>query len=548
MIFMSDLSKLRRITLSERQLFDLEQILIGGFAPLSGFLNQKDYASVVETMRLSNGSLWPIPIVFDQKSGHGLIVGERVILCDVYGNPIAFFTIEDIYAPDKKHEAEKVYGTTSTEHDGVNYLMNFTGDEYLGGKVELIQRAPIYTFKELRHTPAELKEKFEKAGHKRVIAFQTRNPIHCGHFELMKRSAEKYDAHLLIHPVVGITKNGDMDYISRVHAYKRLHETRMKDFSTLSLLPIAMRMAGPREALWHALIRKNYGATHFIIGRDHAGLKDFKGKSFYGVYDAHKLVEPLAGEIGIVIEAAKEMVYLADKNTYVPRDQLQPNQATKTISGTEFRKMLRDGDEVPEWFSFPEVVEELRQAVKKEEKRGAVVFFTGLSGAGKSTIALILESLLLERQDRSVTLLDGDVVRLNLSKGLSFSHEDRNTNIERIGFVANEVAKNGGIAICAAIAPYSESRNKNRQLIQSNSNYIEIFVDTPIKVCEKRDTKGLYGKARAGILKNFTGIDDPYEKPEKPDLVIHTIKTSPLDAAEAVYRLLVDRGIVNENK
>ncbi len=541
-----DLSRLQRITLSERQLYDLYQILIGGFAPLIGFLNKEDYISVVEHMRLADGKLWPIPIVLDQKRGHGHIVGEKVILCDIYGNPIALLTIESIFTPDKTHEARMVYGTTNFEHPGVAYLFNKVDDEYLGGKVTPIRQMPIFSFEDLRHTPAKLKERFQKGGYDKIIAFQTRNPIHRAHFEIMQRAAKKYEAHLLVHPVAGITKEGDIDYISRVRSYKQLYEKRMGNSATLSLLSIAMRMAGPREALWHTLIRKNYGATHFIIGRDHAGPgKDSNGRPFYGPYDAQKLVQLFVDEIGIVIEAVPEMVFVENKGGYFPTNEVQPNDIIRNISGTEFRKMLRDGEDIPEWFSFPEVVKELRSAVEKEKRRGVTIFFTGLSGAGKSTVAHILKQLLLERQNRSITLLDGDVVRQNLSKGLGFSREDRNTNIERIGFVAGEIARHGGIAICAAIAPYQESRDRNRQLIEQFGTYLEIFIKTPLSVCEQRDTKGLYEKARAGLLKNFTGIDDPYEEPSSADLVIETTKMLPEEAAEKVYRILMDRGIIS---
>lgn len=541
----TDFSQLQRITLSERQLYDLHQILTGGFAPLVGFLNEKDYISVVEHMRLADGKLWPIPIVLDQKRGHGHTVGEKVILCDIYGNPIALLTIESIFMPDKMHEAKMVYGTTSMEHSGVAYLFNKVGDEYLGGEVAPIRQIPTFSFGDLRHTPAELKERFKKEGHGKIIAFQTRNPIHRAHFEIMQRAAEKHGAHLLIHPVAGVTKEGDIDYISRIRSYTQLYEKRMKSFATLSLLSIAMRMAGPREALWHALIRKNYGVTHFIIGRDHAGPgKDVNGKPFYGPYDAQRLVQLFADEVGVVIEAVPEMVFVENKGNYLPVNEVQPNDIVRNISGTEFRKLLRDGADIPEWFSFPEVVKELRIAVEKEKRRGVTIFLTGLSGAGKSTIAHILERLLLERQNRSVTLLDGDVVRQHLSKGLGFSREDRNTNIERIGFVASEIVKHGGITICAAIAPYQESRDRNRQLIEETGTYLEIFVKAPLSVCEQRDTKGLYKKARAGFLKNFTGIDDPYEEPKNADLVIETTKMLPEEAAEEVYRILTDQGII----
>ncbi len=539
-----ELSQLPRITLTDRQLFDLEQLLVGGFAPLTGFLNEQDYRSVVKDLRLANGTLWPIPIVFDQPNDHGRKIGDKVVLCDQYGNPIAFFTIESIYEPDKHAEARQVYGTEDLAHPGVRYLFEETGPVYFGGPVTLIKHALQHDFKELRLTPAELKAQFKSAGWKKIVAFQTRNPMHRAHVELVRRSAEKIGGKALVHPVVGLTKEGDIDYVSRVRSYKRLVSDRMSDFATLALLPLAMRMAGPREALWHALIRKNYGATHFIVGRDHAGTKDASGKAFYGVYDAQKLVEKYAGELGIEIIPMKEYAYVENEDSYIATEDVKPGQLLRKISGTEFRRMLRTGEPIPEWFSFPEVVEELRVAMDKEKRRGGVVFLTGFSGAGKSTIAHILYHKLLERQDRSVTLLDGDVVRLNLSKGLSFSHDDRNTNVERIGYVASEIAKHGGIALCAAIAPYRESREHNRRTIEKVGTYIEVFVKTPLALCEKRDTKGLYKKARAGLLKQFTGVDDPYEVPEHADIILDTTTMTAEQAAEQIYHSLVERGLI----
>ena len=495
------LSTLKRRNLTERQLFDLELILSGGFAPLRGFLNEEDYTSVVENMHLTNGALWPMPVVLDVEENHPYALGEKIILCDRFGTPVGFLNISSIYTPDTHKEAQLVYGTEDSLHPGVRYLFEETKPVYLGGEVELIAYTPKYDFHELRKTPAELKEEFKKRGIDKVVAFQTRNPIHRAHYELIKRSAEKAGAHVLVHPTVGLTKEGDIDYISRVRSYKRLYENHMNDFATLALLPLAMRMGGPREAVWHALIRKNHGATHFIVGRDHAGPgSDASGTPFYDPYAAQDLAQSLENEIGLTILPVKEVAYLAEEERYVPADELLPGQKTKTISGTQFRSMLRSGEAIPEWFSFPEVVEELQKAVEKEQRRGACVFFTGLSGAGKSTIAHVLLNKLLEMQDRSLTLLDGDVVRDNLSKGLGFSREDRDANIERIGFVANEIVKHGGIAICSAIAPYRRPRDNNRYLIGKSGTYIEVYVSTPLETCEDRDPKGLYRKARTGLI------------------------------------------------
>ncbi|MBI5469887.1 bifunctional sulfate adenylyltransferase/adenylylsulfate kinase [Candidatus Kaiserbacteria bacterium] len=540
----SNIARLPRLTLTARQLADLDQILVGGFAPLTGFLEEKDYKSVVENMRLANGTLWPIPIVLDVSRDHGRKKGEKIILCDQFGNPIAFFTVTSIYEPDKEKEARLVYGTENIEHAGVKYLFEDTGDVYLGGPVELIAYAPVYDFKELRFTPQDLKAHFKKKKQKKILAFQTRNPIHRGHFEAIKRAAKESGAHVLIHPVVGPTKEGDIDYISRVRSYVRLVQSRMKDFATLALLPIAMRMAGPREALWHAIIRKNYGATHFIVGRDHAGLRDLSGKSFYGVHDSLNTAKKLETELGISIVPMKELAYVEKEDLYLASDELKPHHKTKILSGSDFRKMLYAGEPIPTWFAFPEVVAELKKAMEKTRRLGAVIFFTGLSGAGKSTMAHMLYHKLLESYDRSVTLLDGDVVRQNLSKGLTFSRADRDENIKRIGYVASEIAKHGGIAICAAIAPFKGAREHNRKLIAKNGTYIEIYVSTPIAVCEKRDRKGLYKKARAGLLKGFTGIDDPYEIPKHPELTLDTSKMTSEKSVEKIIDLLKRQDII----
>ncbi len=539
---MNDLSQLPRLTLTERQRFDLEQLLSGGFAPLRGFLNEVDYDSVVERMRLADGSVWPMPITLDVSQEHGRAIGDKLVLCDLYGNPIAYFTVESIYRPVKEREAKKVFGTTDLSHPGVRHLTEEAGPVYLGGPVELIAYAPVHDFKELRYRPDELKQELKRRGWDKVVAFQTRNPIHRAHFELIRRAAESVGAKALVHPTVGLTKEGDIDYVTRVRAYKRLVDARMQDFAMLSLLPIAMRMGGPREALWHALIRKNYGATHFIVGRDHAGPgKDSAGKPFYGPYDAQELVRKFEKEIGIGLVTSKEVAYVEELEQYLPADELKEGQTHKTISGTQFRAMLRAGEPIPEWFSFPEVVEELRRAMRKEQSRGAAVFFTGYSGAGKSTIAHVLYHKLLESSERSVTLLDGDVVRTHLSKGLGFSREDRDANIERIGFVAGEIAKAGGVALCAAIAPYAGARERARKMVEKNGTFIEVFIDTPLAECEARDPKGLYKKAHEGKLKNFTGVDDPYEPPAHPELVIDTLTTSPEAAADLIFSQLAGR-------
>jgi sulfate adenylyltransferase len=408
---------------------------------------------------------------------------------------------------------------------------------YLGGKVHGIEPPTFYDFKLLRDTPSELRGRFRKLGWRKVVAFQTRNPLHRAHHELTFRAAREADANLLIHPVVGMTKPGDIDHFTRVRCYEHVLEEYPEQTTTLSLLNLAMRLAGPREALWHGIIRKNYGCTHFIVGRDHASPgNDRNGEPFYGRYDAQELFGQHQQELDITMVPFKEMVYVENKAEYMAADETEPGDQVLELSGTEFRRRLREGLEIPEWFSFPKVVDELRRAHPPKHEQGFTVFFTGLSGSGKSTIANALMVKLLEDGSRPVTLLDGDIVRKNLSSELTFTKEHRDLNIQRIGFVASEITKNRGIAICAPIAPYAKTRRQVRQVVSQHGGFIEVFVATPLEVCEQRDRKGLYAKARAGILKGFTGIDDPYEQPQHAEIVIDTQELSPDLAA---HRILI---------
>lgn len=513
------------LTLTKRQTCDIELIMNDGFSPLKGFLGQDDYDNVVKNMRLSDGTLWPMPITLDVTADFvkKINIGSKVLLRSQEGHQLAILNVSDIWKPNKIEEAEKIYGTASTDHPGVHYLFHTAKEYYIGGEIEKISLPKYYDFVDLRKTPAELKKYFKENNIKKVVAFQTRNPMHRAHVELTTRAIMELNAYLLLHPAVGLTKPGDIDHFTRVKCYKKLLKYYPEESATLSLLPISMRMAGPREALWHAIIRKNYGATHFIIGRDHAGPgKDREGRDFYGPYDAQGLVKLYEDEIGIKVVLFSQMVYVENLKTYMPEDQVPKDVNVLNISGTQFRKMLHDGTDIPSWFSYPEVVEELRKVYKEKSKQGFTVFFTGLSGSGKSTLANALAIKLMEMQNRSLTILDGDIIRTHLSSELGFSKEHRSINVRRVGFVANEITKNGGIAICALVSPYEGDREYNRQLISSNGGYIEIFVSTPLSVCEERDEKGLYAKAKEGLIPNFTGISDPYENPKKPELVIDT--------------------------
>ncbi len=533
--------------MNERQLCDIEMILNGGFSPLNGFLEKSDYDAVVKKMRLADGTLWPIPITLDvtDEFSKQITKGSNISLRDHEGVLIAILNVSDIWVPDKKKESLSVFGTMDQMHPGVNYLFNKANPVYIGGEVSGVEMPAHYDFKYFRDSPRELREKFKRLGWRKIVAFQTRNPMHRAHVELTFRAAQRAEANLLIHPVVGMTKPGDIDYYSRVRCYEHIIKYYPELTTTLSLLPLAMRMGGPREALWHAIIRKNYGCTHLIVGRDHAGPgNDSKGNDFYGPYDAQKLLAKYQKEIGIEMVPFQMMVYVKERAEYVPANEVDEGQSVLNISGTEFRRRLQEGLDIPEWFSYPEIVDELRKTYPPRHRQGFTIFFTGLSGSGKSTIAKALMVKLMEAGGRSVTLLDGDIVRKNLSSELGFSREHRDINILRIGFVASEITKNGGIAICAPIAPYLATRQKVREAISSVGGFFEVFVSTSLEECEARDRKGLYAKARAGIIKEFTGISDPYEAPESPELAIDTQDCLPDEAAQRIILRLEKEGYI----
>lgn len=533
--------------MTDRQLCDIELILNGAFSPLEGFLNRDDYQSVLGEMRLQSGLLWPIPINLDvtEPFADSLSSGEHVALRDREGVIIAILEVQDIWKPDKREEAESVYQTLEEAHPGVDYLFNRAHEVYLGGKLRGIEPPIHYDFRLLRDSPSELRGRFRKLGWRKVVAFQTRNPLHRAHQELSFRAAHQNEANLLIHPVVGLTRQGDVDHFTRVRCYEKIMEHYPDQTTTLSLLNLAMRMAGPREALWHGLIRKNFGCTHFIVGRDHAGPgTDPHGQPFYGPYEAQELFSRHEKEMDISLVPFQQMVYVEDRAQYMPVDETTPEMRIKTLTGTEFRRRLNEGLEIPEWFSYPDIIAELRKRYPPRHKQGLTLFFTGLSGSGKSTIANALLVKLLEIGGRQVTLLDGDIVRKNLSSELGFSKEHRNLNIERIGFVASEITKNGGIAVCAPIAPYRATRRKVRQMVEPLGGFVLIYVSTPLEVCEKRDRKGLYAKARAGLIKDFTGIDDPYEAPEMAEVEIDTQKLSPELAAHRIIVKLENMGYI----
>jgi sulfate adenylyltransferase len=509
-----------------------------------------DYEAVCTSMRLTDGTIWPIPITLDISAelAHQLEPGAMLALRDPEGVMLAALHVEEVWQPDLWAEAEAVYGTTNCEHPGIAYLLQRTQPYFIGGRVEGVRLPVHYDFRPFRLSPAALRAKFAHLGWRRVVAFQTRNPMHRAHQELTLRAAKAVEANLLIHPVVGMTKPGDIDHYTRVRCYQAVLSHYPKQTVGMALLPLAMRMAGPREAVWHAIIRKNYGCTHFIVGRDHAGPgSDSSGKPFYDPYAAQKLLREHEEEVGVRMVPFQTMVYVAELDTYLPANEVPEGTRVLNISGTELRRRLAEGREIPQWFTFPEVAAELKRSYAPRHRQGFTVFFTGLSGAGKSTIANVLSVKFLEMGGRPVTLLDGDIVRKHLSSELGFSKEHRDLNIRRIGFVASEITKNGGIAICAPIAPYDGVRKEVRAMIEQGGGFVLVHVATPLEICEQRDRKGLYAKARAGMIQQFTGISDPYEVPNDADMVIDTTDLTPGEAAQEVILHLEREGYIGPN-
>ncbi len=535
------------IQISQRALHDLELLATGGFSPLDRFMGKNDYQRVLTEMRLDNGMLFPIPITLTIDKEDLPVREEWLTLRDSRNDIIAVMRLEEVFRWDPVREARLVLGTTDHRHPLVSEMGQWH-DLCISGELKVLNMPKSYDFVGLRRTPAQVRKLLEKMGHSQVVAFQTRNPMHRIHEELTKRAAAQVEGSLLIHPVVGMTKPGDVDHFTRVRVYKALAENYYDQNNTvLSLLPLAMRMAGPREALWHALIRRNYGATHFIVGRDHAGPgNDSTGKPFYGPYEAQDMITQYEDELGVKALPFQELVYLVDEDRYEEASHVPEGAKVANISGTQVREeYLAKGKLLPEWFTRPETAQILMEAHPPRHKQGVCIWFTGLSGAGKSTVAQALTAMLLEH-GRQVTVLDGDVVRTHLSKGLGFSKEDRDTNILRIGFVAGEIVRHHGTAICAAISPYRSTRNEARQMV-GDEHFIEVFVDTPIEVCEARDVKGMYARARRGEIKGFTGIDDPYEDPLNPEVIIKTAECTPEDSAQQIIAYLAKRGFLVVN-
>ncbi len=537
-------STLPSLQISPRAVCDLEMLASGAFSPVDRFMGEADFRRVTHEMRLADGTLFPMPITLPVAADAGLRVGTDVALRDSMNDLLAIMTIEELYPWDPADFAERVLGTQDAKHPLVNEMSRW-GRLNASGPIRMLQMPRHYDFQDLRRTPAEVREVLALTGRQNVVAFQTRNPLHRAHEELTKRATASVDGVLLLHPVVGMTKPGDVDHYTRVRTYKALAENHYDpDRIVLSLLPLAMRMAGPREALWHAIIRRNHGANHFIVGRDHAGPgKDSTGKPFYGPYDAQQVVKEHEDEIGVRMVPFSEMLYLPDEDRYEEADNIPEGTRTAAISGTQVREeFLAKGRLLPAWFTRPETAEILAEAYPPRHREGLCIWLTGLSGSGKSTTAAVLSVLLLEA-GRQVTELDGDVVRTHLSKGLGFSREDRDTNILRIGFVASEIVRHGGTVMCAAVSPYRGTRDAVRAMMDEDQ-FIEVFVDTPLSVCEQRDVKGMYAKARRGEIKEFTGISDPYETPLNPEITLNTVDCSPEENARRIMAELAERGFV----
>jgi sulfate adenylyltransferase len=539
--------KLPDITLNERQLCDLELLATGVFSPLRGFMTRSDYESVLDRMRLQDGTLWPIPVCLDihETQARSLEAGQSVALRDPEGFLLAVMHVADIWPLARAKEALKVYGTQDPAHPGVQRLLKNSGDHYIGGALEVVSAPIHFDFNQLRLTPAEVRAVCRKLGWKRVVGYQTRHPIHRPGFEMTLEAMQRAKANLLILPVVGMTKPGDFDHYTRVRCLRAISHHYPPESYLLSLLPLAMRLAGPRDALLDLILAKNFGCTHFIIGHDHGSPGDDRnGRSFYAADAAPSLAESFCGELGVDIVPFPQMVYLPFEDEYRPASEVPAGTQTLFFSGSDIRERIRKGRRIPDWMTFPEVKAELQKAYPPPRQNGFTVFFTGLSGAGKSTVAKILYSRFLEIGDRPVTLLDGDIVRHNLSSELNFSKEHRDVNVRRIGFVASEITKNRGIAICAPIAPYENTREEIRATIEAYGGFFEVHVATPLTVCEGRDRKGMYAKARAGLIKGFTGVDDPYEAPRNPEVRIDTSSLTPDESAQEILVALGKSGYI----
>lgn len=536
--------RLPSLQLSDRSVCDLELLANGSFSPLAGFMGKSDYQCVLNESRLANGQLFPMPITLPVGNESAIKLDSDIALRDGKNELLGVMTVEEVYEWDLVELSQNVFGTQDLRHPLVAEMHGW-GKYNISGRLKIFQLPGHHDFRELRLTPAETRAALGVFARKNVIAFQTDDALHRAHEEMTKCAIKERDGVLFLHPIVGLTKLGDIDHYTRVRTYKALSEKYYRQGRILlALLPLATRMAGPREALWHALIRRNYGANCVIIGRNYAspGLNS-NGEPFYGAHDAQELVRKHSAELGVEVIQSQEPVYLSGEGKYKEVSAVRSQVETISLSGTQVREIyLNRGEKLPAWFARPEVSEILADIYPPRYRQGVCIWFTGLSGSGKSTTAEILTALLLER-GRQATVLDGDVVRTHLSKGLGFNKEDRDINVRRIGYVASEIVRHGGVVICAAISPYRATRNDVRNMI-GPEHFFEIYVNTPIEVCEQRDVKGMYAKARRGEVTNFTGIDDAYEQPSNPEITLDTVGASPEVNARLIVNLLIERGFV----
>jgi len=537
------------VTLTQRQLCDLEMILNGAMNPLNGFMGEADYSSVLENMSLSNSLMWALPVTLDisQQQLDAFDGATQIGLCDGEGFMLATMDISSVWKADKEKEALKIYTTKDRSHPGVKYLLTEVKEYYIGGEVKGMQLPMHYDFESLRHTPESLRNEFQKSGWDKVVAFHTSKPMHHIHYGITTDAAKSLGANLLIHPVSGVGKPGDLAYYSRVHCYQAIIKHYPRYLAALSLVPQAMRMAGPREAIHNMIVRQNYGCSHFIVGPEHASPPGVRsgGQRFYDMYSAQSMVEEFQNKLDIQMYRVEEMGYSISRGKYISCKTAQvEGDETHGFTEKDFNDALEHDQKVPDWYSYPDVISELSKVRLSRKHKGLTLFFTGLSGSGKSTLAKLVYARFIEQGDRPVTLLDGDVVRMNLSSELTFSKEHRDLNVKRIGYVASEITKNRGVAICAPIAPYETTRESVRSAIEEYGAFIEIHVATPLDTCEGRDRKGMYAKARKGIIKHFTGISDPYEEPVNPEIKIDTTGSTPMECAQKIMLYLFKEGYI----
>jgi sulfate adenylyltransferase len=533
--------------LNLRQLCDVEMLLNGGFSPLAGYMNRGDYEHVLAEMRLTDGTVWPLPVVLDVSDAFAANIesGQSVALRDAEGVLLAVLDVTEKWQPDPVAEARALLGTADERHPGTHDLLRNRHPVCLGGRVRGAALPTHYDFPVLRQTPAEVRASFARRGWRRVAAFLTRNPLHRLQYETTTRGARLADANLLVLPIVGPTQPDDVDLYTRLRCWEEGLRHFPEDHAEMAALPLAMRLAGPREALMQAIVARNYGCSHVIVGPHQGGaVRDETGKPFYAPQAATMLLEKFASEIGIKVAAVPSLVYSEDRAQFIEQAEARDGERVATLNGPEARLRMRAGIALPEWYSFPEVIAQVMRNYPPRSRQGFTVFFTGLSGSGKSTLANALIARLREIGGRAITLLDGDIVRKYLSSELGFSREHRDVNIRRIGFVAAEITKHGGVAVCAPIAPYAVTRRQVRAMVEAQGGFFEVHVATPINECERRDRKELYAKARAGIIKEFTGVSDPYEMPERAEIVIDTRDYSPLEAAQLIITRVENEGYV----